>query len=68
MSSTPKDEFAVLFGEDVEQAFRHFVAAAADADQGERLAVGFLADGQGEAFDAGGDVFGGEGAGLHERV
>jgi hypothetical protein len=40
MSSTPKAEFAVVLGEEVEDAFGHFVAAAADADECERFAVG----------------------------
>ena len=61
-------EFAVLLGEDVEQPFRDFIAAAADADECDRLALGFLADGGGQTFHACGDVFGGEGARLHGVV
>ncbi len=61
-------QLAVVAGEQVEDAFGHLVAAAADADECERFAVRLFADGVGEAFHAGGDVFGVEGAWLHEVV
>ena len=52
---------AILLGKQRQNPLRHFIAAAADADERDGMAAVFLADRPGEAFHAGGDVFCGEG-------